>query len=158
METDMAYRSTEAMVRRVRPLLDRLAVESIDRARLLQYLAARAGVAWGALELVTEVETEPQPGTTSRVLIFRDSVSRVEHPIPYPSCLDAAIEPMVRAEYERLAIDRPLTMMAEPLFQHFYGAYCESCRWRGEQHAQIHRECRFAGYPVNFEPATDRVE
>jgi hypothetical protein len=154
METDMAYRSTEEMVRRVRPLLDRLAVESIDRARLLQYLAARAGVAWGALELVTEVETEPQPGTTSRVFIFRDRVSRVEHPIPYPACLDAAIEPMVRAEYERLAIDKPLTMMAEPLFQHFFGTYCASCRWRDEQHAQIHRECRFAGYPINFEPAT----
>ncbi|MDQ3693950.1 MAG: hypothetical protein M3464_10015 [Chloroflexota bacterium] len=149
----MAYKSTEEMVRRVRPLLDRLAGESIDRARLLQYLAARAGVVWGALELVTEVETEPQPGTTSRVFIFRDRISRVEHPIPYPSCLDAAIEPMVRAEYERLAIDRPLTMMAESLFQHFYAAHCASCRWRGKLHDQIHRECRFAGYPINFEPA-----
>ena len=149
----MAYKSTEEMVRRVRPLLDRLATESIDRARLLQYLAARAGVAWGALELVTEVETEPQPGTTSRVFIFRDRVSRVEHPIPYPSCLAIEIEPMVRAEYERLAIDRPLTTMAAPLFQYFYGTYCDSCRWRGDEHAQIHRECHFAGYPVNFEPA-----
>ena len=44
----MVYRSTEEMVERVRPLLERLAIRTIDKARLLQYLSARAGVDWGS--------------------------------------------------------------------------------------------------------------
>lgn len=41
----MTYRATRDVVRRVMPLIDRLATRSIDKARLLQYLSAKAGVA-----------------------------------------------------------------------------------------------------------------
>ena len=150
----MAYKATQDVVRRVMPLLERLATRTIDRARLLQYLSARAGVDWGALEVVAEAESaEPALGATERVLIVRDRASGAEHPIRYPACLDADLEPLVREEYKRLATDRPLSLMAEPLFRHFFAAdYCDRCRWRGAEHEQIHRECRFAGHPINFEP------
>ena len=150
----MTYKATQDVVRRVMPLLERLATRTIDRARLLQYLSARAGADWGVLEVVGESETaEPALGATERVLIFRDRASGAEHAIRYPSSLDEALEPLVREEYKRLATDRPLSLMAEPLFRHFFAAgYCNRCRWRGAEHEQIHRECRFAGHPINFEP------
>ena len=153
----MTYKATQEVVRRVMPLLERLATRSIDRARLLQYLSARAGADWGALEVVAEMEVpEPASGATARLLVFRDVLSGSEHPIRYPACLDPAIEPLVREEYKRLAADRRLSLMAEPLFRHFFAAdYCDRCRWRGAAHEQIHRECRFAGSPINFEPADE---
>ena len=153
----MTYKATQDVVRRVMPLLERLATRTIDRARLLQYLSARAGADWGVLEVVGESETaEPALGATERVLIFRDRASGAEHAIRYPSSLDEALEPLAREEYKRLATDRPLSLMAEPLFRHFFAAgYCNRCRWRGAEHEQIHRECRFAGHPINFEPADE---
>lgn len=149
----MVYKATEDVVRRVMPLLDRLATRTIDKARLLQYLSARAGADWGALELVGDAEEPPTaPGGTGRVLTFRDRSSGAEHRIPYPTCLPPELEPLVRDEYKRLAMDRPLTAMAEPLFDRFYAAsHCARCRWRGPEHAQVHFECRYAGHPVNFE-------
>ncbi len=42
---------TQDVVQRVRPLLERLATRTIDRARLLQYLSAMAGVDWGVFRL-----------------------------------------------------------------------------------------------------------
>lgn len=136
------------------PLLERLARRTIDRARLLQYLSARAGADWGALEIVADLDTDASAaGATDRLLIFRDRATGAEHPIRYPACLDETIEPLVREEYKRLAADRRLSLMAEPLFRHFYAAeFCDQCRWRGAQHDQLHRECRFAGRPINFEP------
>ena len=152
----MTYKATQDVVRRVMPLLERLATRTIDRARLLQYLSAKAGADWGVLEVVAEVEEPPALAATGKVLIFRDRASGAEHPIRYPSCLDEALEPLVREEYKRLATDRHLSLMSEPLFRHFFEAeYCSRCRWRGGEHEQIHRECRFAGHPINFEPADE---
>jgi hypothetical protein len=150
----MTYKATQDVVRRVMPLLERLATRTVDRARLLQYLSARAGADWGVLEVVAEAEiAEPALGATARVLTFRDRATGAEHPIRYPSCLDEGLEPLVREEYKRLATARPLSLMAEPLFRHFFAAsHCDRCRWRGAEHEQVHRECRFAGHPVNFEP------
>lgn len=150
----MVFKATQDVVRRVMPLLDQVATRSIDKARLLQYLSARAGADWGVLELVADGEdTAAELGGTARVLVFRDRGTGVEHRIRYPSCLPADLEPLVREEYKRLAMDRPLTVMAEPLFRRFYGAsHCAHCRWRGPEHAQIHRECHFAGRPINYEP------
>ena len=54
----MAYRATHEVVQRVRPLLERLATRTIDKARLLQYLSAMAGVDWGVLRLRDRVLTE----------------------------------------------------------------------------------------------------
>jgi len=149
----MTYKATQDVVRRVMPLLERLATRTVDRARLLQYLSARAGADWGVLDIVGEAEiAEPALGATARVLTFRDRATGAEHPIRYPSCLDEALEPLVREEYKRLATDKPLSLMAEPLFRHFFAErYCDRCRWRGPEHEQIHRECRFAGRPLNFE-------
>src|SRR5215218_6261758 len=42
---------TQDVVQRVRPLLERLATRTIDRARLLQYLSAMAGLDWGVFRL-----------------------------------------------------------------------------------------------------------
>ncbi|MDP9369790.1 MAG: hypothetical protein M3Q03_16220 [Chloroflexota bacterium] len=146
----MVYKATQDVVRRVMPLLERMATRTIDRARLLQYLSARAGVDWGVLELVSDTGAD---AGSERELIFRDRGTRAEHAIRYPSCLPDEVEPLVREEYKRLAADRPLSLMAEPLFAYFFQAeYCDRCRWRSEAHAQFHRECRFAGHPVNFEP------
>ncbi len=149
----MTYKATQEVVRRVMPLLERVAVRTVDRARLLQYLSARAGEAWGVLELVADVE-EPRPelGATARVLTFRDRASGAEHPIRYPACLDAAVEPLLLAEYQRLATAEGLSLMAQPLFDHFFAAaYCDRCRWRGPEFEQFHRECRFAGHPINYQ-------
>lgn len=152
----MVFKATEDVVRRVMPLLDQLAANSLDKARLVQYLSARAGADWGVLELVSDREDgEATLGGTERVLTFRDRASGAEHQLRYPTCLPDVIEDLVRAEYKRLAVARPLTTMAEPLFRYLYQvSHCDHCRWQGLEHAQIHRECHFAGHPVNFEPAS----
>jgi hypothetical protein len=149
----MVYKATADVVRRVMPLLDRLATSTIDKALLLQYLSAQAGRDWKVLELVDDTrEPAVGRGDPARVLIFRDRASGAEHRINYPACLPGDLEPLIREEYKRLAIDRPLTTMAESLFEAFFQhSHCDRCRWRGPAHAQVHLECRFAGYPVNFE-------
>src|SRR3712207_9481230 len=98
----MTYKATQDVVRRVMPLLERLATRTIDKARLLQYLSARAGADWGVLELVAETEAPPDGpggGPPERVLVFRDRATGAEHPIRYPACLPADPEPAVREEY-----------------------------------------------------------
>jgi len=153
----MVYKATQDVVRRVMPLLDQLAVRTVDKARLLQYLSARAGEDWGVLDFLGEVEDgSAELGGTTRVLLFRDRATGAEHRIRYPSCLPSEIESLVVEEYKRLATDQPLTMIAAPLFDHLYGAsHCARCRWHGPEYEQIHIECRFAGRPVNFEPAEE---
>jgi hypothetical protein len=102
-----------------------------------------------------------------RELVVRDRATGDEHRLRYPEALrqlPTELEPLMLAEYKRLAVNRPLTTMAEPLFTWFFAKdMCQRCRWAGEEHEQVHRECRFAGYPVNFEPssgesAPDRLE
>jgi len=153
----MVYRATQDVVRRVMPLLDRLATRSIDKARLLQYLSARAGQEWGVLDLLSDTG---EANGDDRALTFRDRLSGEEHVIAYPSCLVGVppeLEPLVREEYRRLAMDRPLTTMHRDLFAYFYQAsHCDRCRWRGPEFHQFHRECHFVGHPVNFETADGR--
>lgn len=160
----MTYRATQDVVRRVMPLIERLATRSIDKARLLQYLSARAGVDWGVHDLVADVPTTQAPNDSepaSRLLTFRDRVNGAEHTLRFPDCLTAqppGIEPLLVEEYKRLAIDRPLTVMAQPLFDFFYRReFCSHCRWQGVEHQQIQRECLFAGRPINFEEAVPPV-
>lgn len=150
----MPYRATQQVVQRVMPLLERISTRTLDKARLLQYLSARAGIDWGVLDLVAETDDgNAGLGGSGRVLTVRDGVSGEEHEIRYPTCLPIELEPLVREEYKRLAVDQPLTMMDESLFQHFFRAdFCDRCRWRDPRFAQFHRECRFAGHPINFEP------
>lgn len=144
----MTYKATQDVVRRVMPLLEQMATRTIDKARLLQYLSARAGVDWGVMRVVGDEMTDE-----GRVLTFRDTISGDEHRLRYPDVLSAEWEPLVVAEYKRLAVDRPLTKMDRRLFEHFFGlTHCARCRYRGPEHAQVHSECHFAGYPVNFEP------
>lgn len=153
----MVYKATQDVVRRVMPLLDRMATRTVDKARLLQYLSARAGVDWGVLDLVADTAAGPEdesaaPGATERILLVRDRFSGAEHSIRYPACLPPELEPLVREEYKRLAVDKPLTVMDPTLFAHFFQTdFCDRCRWRGPAHAQIHRECHYAGHPINFE-------
>lgn len=151
--TSMVYKATQDIVRRVMPLLDLLATKTVDKARLLQYLSARSGVDWGVLELLWEEEAEAiELDGEDRTITFRDRASGAEHRIRYPVCLPAEIEPMVLDEYKRLAGGRPLTMMALPLFEYFFqNSHCSHCRWRGDEFEQFHRECHFAGSPVNYE-------
>jgi hypothetical protein len=149
----MAYKATQDIVRRVMPLLDLLATRTVDKARLLQYLSARSGVDWGVLELMLEEDDDAaEIGATDRTLTFRDRASGAEHRIRYPACLLPQIEPLVLDEYKRLAGGRPLTMMDSALFDHFFAeSHCARCRWQGTGHAQIQRECHYAGRPINFE-------
>jgi hypothetical protein len=136
------------------PLLDLVATRTVDKARLLQYLSARAGVDWGILELMMEVQDDAaEIGAGETTLTFRDRNSGAEHRIRYPACLNEEIEPLVLDEYKRLAGGQALSMMAQPLFDYFFRAsHCVHCRWRGGAYAQFHNECRFNGKPVNFEP------
>ena len=149
----MTHRATQEVVQRVRPLLERLATRTIDKARLLQYLSAMAGVDWGVLRL-RDRRLRPEEGAAVEVLTLEDGVSGAAYEIQYPLCLPRDLDAAVREEYKRLALDRPLTMMNQILFEHLFGAsHCAGCRWSGPQHAQIHAECRFAGHPINYEPA-----
>jgi len=143
------------MVERVRPLLERLATRTIDKARLLQYLSARSGVDWGVFTLVRDEEIPEAPlAATNRRLTLRDVASGEEIEISYPACLPEDLDQLVIDEYKRLAIDRPLTTMAEPLFRSLFRSdYCDHCRWRAPEYAQIHHECHYAGHPINFEPS-----
>ena len=155
----MVYKATQDIVRRVMPLLDLLAIRTVDKARLLQYLSARSGVDWGVLELLLEDEDDAaEIGAADRTLTFRDRSSGAEHRIRYPACLLPGIETLVLDEYKRLAGGRPLTMMDSELFNHFFAeSHCARCRWQRHEHTQIQRECHYAGRPVNFED-TDSVD
>ena len=142
----MVYLATQEVVQRVRPLLDRLGTRTIEKAHLLQYLSAMAGVEWDLFELVGHAETD-----AGAVVTIRDCASGEAFNLPYPSCLPRHLEPLVLAEYLRLAVARPLTTMDARLFDYFYGGgYCAGCRWHGER--QVCTECHYAGNPVNYEP------
>lgn len=144
----MAYKATQDVVRRVMPLLDQLATRTIDKARLLQYLSATAGVDWGVMEIVADEQSND-----GRVVTFRDVASGAEHSLRYPDVLPDELHALVLTEYKRLAVDRPLTKMDRELFDSFFAlSHCARCVYRGPEHAQIHSECHFAGYPINFEP------
>ncbi len=142
----MVYLATQAVVQRVRPLLDSLATRTIDKAHLLQYLSAMAGVEWDLFERVQTAQTD-----AGEFITIRDRTSREIFSLPYPTCLPRHLEPLILAEYLRLAVARPLTTMDARLFDFFYGGgYCAGCRWHGER--QICHECHYAGSPINFEP------
>jgi hypothetical protein len=147
----MAYKATHEVVQRVRPLLERLATRTIDKARLLQYLSAMAGVDWGALRLHDRALTV-EDGQEIETLTIEDLSTGATYALQYPRCLPRDLDAAVREEYKRLALHRRLTVMNPILFDHFYGTtHCARCRWSDPTHAQIHLECRFAGWPVNFE-------
>ncbi|MGI8855419.1 MAG: hypothetical protein ACR2JW_06690 [Thermomicrobiales bacterium] len=142
----MVYLATQEVVERVRPLLESLATRTIDKARLLQYLSAMAGVEWDLFDLVQRAQTDE-----GEYVAIRDRATGELFRLLYPECMPRSLEPLVRAEYVRLAAARPLTAMDARLFEHFYaGGYCVGCRWHGER--QICHECLYAGSPVNFEP------
>jgi hypothetical protein len=102
---------------------------------------------------VLELVAEEKNDDGDQVFTFRDRTTGAEHQLHYPQCLPREIEDLVREEYKRLAVARPLTVMAEPLFRYLYQAtHCDHCRWKATENAQIHRECHYAGHPVNFEP------
>ncbi len=149
----MVYRATGDVVQRVMPLLERFANRTIDKARLLQYLSARAGIDWGALELVEERFESGQGDEHDQLtLVVRDTAADGMRVLMRPACLPLALESLVMDEYKRLATAAPLSVMAEPLFEALFAAsYCSRCRWQGTEHAQVHRECHYAGRPVNFE-------
>ena len=136
------------VVQRVLPLLERLSPRTVDKARLLQYLSARAAADWGVFLLVGE-----EAVGCERTLIYRDRVSQEERRVRYPDCLPADLEPDVVAEYKRLAMARPLTIMDSRLFARFFRAVaCDKCEYDSTATRQICRECHFAGQPVNFTP------
>lgn len=146
----MASRQTDDLVQRVLPLLATLAPTSLDRARLLQWFSGMTGVSWGVMDLVGPAP--PLAADEARRLVVRDRASGAEHVVIWPASVDPAIERLACEEYQRLALARPLTLMGEPLFAALFGAsHCAHCRWRGEEFAAFHRECRYAGRPVNFE-------
>jgi hypothetical protein len=144
----MTYKATQDVVQRVLPLLEQLASDSVEKARLLQYLSAAAGVDWGVMRVLSEERT-----AEGRFIRYQDVQSGADHQLQYPEVLTAGLEPLVVAEYKRLAVDRPLTKMDRALFEHFYAlTHCARCRYRGAGFEQVHSECYFAGWPVNFEP------
>lgn len=144
----MAYKATHDVVQRVMPLLEQMATRTIDKARLLQYLSASAGVDWGIMTILSDEESEE-----GRIITYRDELSGSTYRLRYPEFLSDELAPLVLAEYKRLAVDKPLTKMDQSLYDHFFAlSHCARCRYRGPEHAQIHSECHFAGFPINFEP------
>jgi len=140
--------TTREVVQRVLPLLEHLSSRTLEKARLLQYLAARASADWGTMSYVGE---ERENG--DRTLVFRDRISRELRRVRYPECLPPAVEDDVLAEYKRLALNTPLSTMEPRLFHYLYAAgYCSGCRYDLPETRQVCRECHFAGRPVNFEP------
>ncbi len=140
--------TTREVVQRVLPLLERISPRTIDKARLLQYLSARAAADWGMLVPVGE---EHEEGV--RLLVFQDRLSREMRRIRYPDCLPAGLEEDVLAEYKRLALASPLSMMPARLFAYFFRAdHCDGCRYDAPAYAQVCRECHYAARPINFEP------
>jgi hypothetical protein len=95
----MTYKATQDVVQRVRPLLERLATRTIDKARLLQYLSAMASVDWGVLRLRDRALEQG-----IETLTLEDSASAAEYRIQYPDCLPRDLDALVRAEYKRLAL------------------------------------------------------
>lgn len=143
----MAYKATHDVVQRVMPLLEQMATRTIDKARLLQYLSASAGVDWGIMTVLSDVQTDE-----GRTITYRDELSGDNYQLRYPEFLSDELAPLVLAEYKRLAVDKPLTKMDQGLFEHFFSlTHCARCRYRGSEHTQIHSECYFAGFPINFE-------
>ncbi len=143
----MAYKATHDVVQRVMPLLEQMASRTIDKARLLQYLSASAGVDWGIMTVLSDVQTNE-----GRTISYRDELSGDNYQLRYPEFLSDELAPLVLAEYKRLAVDKPLTKMDRGLFEHFFAlTHCARCRYYGPEHTQIHSECHFAGFPVNFE-------
>lgn len=143
----MTYKATRDMVRRVMPLIEQLTDSRIEKARLVQYLAASFGVDLGVMEIVADRETDK-----GRTITYRDKYNGSEHDLVYPSALEPDIEPLVLAEYKRLAVEKPLTKMDKGLFDYLFKEdYCDHCIYRGAEFAQIHNECFFAGHPINFE-------
>ncbi len=143
----MTYKATRDMVRRVMPLIEQLTDSRIEKARLVQYLAASFGVDLGVMEIVAERDTEK-----GRTITYRDKYNQAEHDLVYPSVLEPHIEPLVLAEYKRLAVEKPLTKMDKGLFDYlFKDDYCDHCKYRGAEYTQFHNECFFAGHPINFE-------
>lgn len=129
----MTYQSTRDVVRRVMPLLDKLATESIDKARLLQYLSASAGVDWNLLKIVADRVVDGQ-----RTITYRDRISGEEHTLVYPALLSDSMHDLVLAEYKRLAVSKPLTSMDVRLFNQLFGrSHCDLCAYRGEQFPEI---------------------
>ena len=135
------------------PLLECLAERTIDKARLLQYLSARAGASWGALEVIGQTKALDETGQFVEAIDYRDPSTGAVSTILYPRCLDRDLDELVQAEYRRLAVAKPLTVMEPRLFDAlFRESHCLHCRWHGPGYEQFHRECHFAGHPVNFEP------
>ena len=140
--------TTREVVQRVLPLLERISPRTLDKARLLQYLSARASTDWGIFAFIGE---EQHAG--ERTLVFEDRLSREVRRVRFPDCLPAGLEGDVLAEYKRLALNTPLSSMGAALFAHFYRAdHCDACRYDGAASRQVCRECHFAGRPLNFEP------
>ena len=84
----MTFRATQDVVQRVRPLLERLATRTIDKARLLQYLSAMAGVDWGVLRLIGRGEAI-EDGVAYERLTREDVASGAIYHLPCPVCLPA---------------------------------------------------------------------
>jgi hypothetical protein len=140
--------TTREVVQRVLPLLERISPRTLDKARLLQYLSARAAADWGMLLPVGEEDDE-----AGRVLVFRDRVNQEVRRVRYPDCLPSGLADDVLTEYKRLALASPLTTMQPRLFDYFFRAgFCDSCRHDHIGARQICRECHFAGRPINVEP------
>ena len=142
--------TTQEVVQRVRPLLELLSSRSVDKARILQYLSARAGVDWGALTFIGE---EGEEG--ARLLVFQDRVNQEYRRVRYPDCLPPDLEDEILADYKRRALGRKLSTMAPRLFAHFFGdEFCGRCHFHFHAATtdQVCQECRFAGRPINFEP------
>ncbi len=148
----MVHRSTEEIVRRVMPLIEHFALLTVDKALLLQYLSARAGIDWGTLILIEEAyEETPFHDEPRLVLVLRDRLSGEIQRIRRPDCLPRDLDIPVLEEYKRLAINNNLAAMNRLLFDYLYGeSHCQLCEYQGDEYEQFHRECHYAGKPVNF--------
>ncbi len=141
--------------RRYQKLIDQLDKVHPTTRELFLYLFAMVAAEQGIINVVRVTEERGR-----RVVIMNDPAKKQEFKVSYPAELEPDYARVAVAEMERLLSDESLaTSMDSTLFNKLYEDHsCRGCRYRANQFWQICSECRFAGHPVNFEPARGTVQ
>lgn len=139
--------------RRYQKLIEQLDKVDLPTREMFLYLFAMVAAGQG---IVNVVRTQEERGR--RIIVMNDPLKQQEFKVMYPEALDPEYAHLAVAEMERLLSDESLgSSMDSTLFEKLYHRFnCRRCRYLDQQFWQFCAECRFAGYPVNFEKREDR--
>ena len=139
--------------RRYQRLIDQLDKVPNATREMFLYLFSMVAVGQGIIEVVRIQEEKGR-----RIVLMNDPARGQQFRVMYPDGLEPEYADAAVAEMERLLSDESLgTSMDVTLFRKLYEQHtCNHCRYRAESYWQICAECRFAGYPLNYEQPDDR--